>query len=529
MANREVGIKITAKDLTGKAFGSIGVAAGKATKAINGIPSAAGRAMKAFAFMSTGVNQAFELWAKVRERIISTVRDATDASLRFREATDPMRKWWEGQLKGIDMVKARMGDVLLPVLKGLSDAYKQVSSGAAEWLKANRRLVAGRILDWMTSFVRLGANAVEVIGGMAKAAAVVKAAFDGLVGVINTVVWTMLDGVGQLLVKMGELASMVGADGVGGSLVEAGSAAKEWGSVFASSATDSFESMMQVGDTIDSITAGTEAASKAMNTFADAASQAGSVAIMKDTGAGGTTTDEERAKTKESATKRAEIIMALEAKITDYKAQQLAYRRDMEIKASNESIMMAEQQAAAFADTFASVTVSMGNTFGAMIEQSGNADKAMKVMFKSMISQGIAAAQRMIGIYAAEAAALAFKGQLGVPIIGVALGTAAAATAFGMVGAWANKMALGGEVTGGVPGRDSVPALLMPGERVLSRSENERQKRGGGAPVQQTITIAPVVQSQLPPSNEQRRAIIADLAPMIEEAVRDGQLRLGGA
>jgi hypothetical protein len=74
----------------------------------------------------------------------------------------------------------------------------------------------------------------------------------------------------------------------------------------------------------------------------------------------------------------------------------------------------------------------------------------------------------------------------------------------------------------------------MPGERVLSRkrvlsrSENERQKRGE-APRQTNITIAPVVQSQLPPTHEQRRAIIADLAPMIEEAVRDGQLRLGGA
>jgi len=36
----------------------------------------------------------------------------------------------------------------------------------------------------------------------------------------------------------------------------------------------------------------------------------------------------------------------------------------------------------------------------------------------------------------------------------------------------------GGEVTGGIPGKDSVPSLLMPGERVLTVSQNRAWKLG---------------------------------------------------
>lgn len=41
-------------------------------------------------------------------------------------------------------------------------------------------------------------------------------------------------------------------------------------------------------------------------------------------------------------------------------------------------------------------------------------------------------------------------------------------------------MSRGGEVRGGIPGRDSVPALLMPGERVLTVAQNQEWKSGQG-------------------------------------------------
>jgi hypothetical protein len=83
---------------------------------------------------------------------------------------------------------------------------------------------------------------------------------------------------------------------------------------------------------------------------------------------------------------------------------------------------------------------------------------------------GKAAAVASITISTAESAMNIFKGFSTIPIIGPALGLAgaAAAVAFGaerigqVVGA-----ADGGLITGGVTGKDSVPAMLMPGELVV--------------------------------------------------------------
>jgi hypothetical protein len=49
-------------------------------------------------------------------------------------------------------------------------------------------------------------------------------------------------------------------------------------------------------------------------------------------------------------------------------------------------------------------------------------------------------------------------------------------------GSWGGEqMASGGMVTGGVPGRDSVPAMLMPGEEVLSVNNPRNARNGGGS------------------------------------------------
>lgn len=85
---------------------------------------------------------------------------------------------------------------------------------------------------------------------------------------------------------------------------------------------------------------------------------------------------------------------------------------------------------------------------------------------------GKAAAIAQISIKTSEAAMNIYAGFSTIPIIGPALGIAgaAAAIAFGaeQIG---NVLAVaeGGLIEGGVPGRDSVPALLMPGELVVPK------------------------------------------------------------
>lgn len=89
---------------------------------------------------------------------------------------------------------------------------------------------------------------------------------------------------------------------------------------------------------------------------------------------------------------------------------------------------------------------------------------------------GKAAAIANITIKTAESAMNIFAGFSTIPFIGEALGIAgaAAAVAYGaeQLGTIA-AMAEGGIVTGGVPGMDSVPAMLMPGELVVPKSNFE--------------------------------------------------------
>ncbi len=105
---------------------------------------------------------------------------------------------------------------------------------------------------------------------------------------------------------------------------------------------------------------------------------------------------------------------------------------------------------------------------------------------------GKAAAVASITIATAESAMNIYKGFSTIPIIGPALGIAgaAAAVAFGgeRIGAVVSA-ADGGLITGGVTGKDSVPAMLMPGELVVPKQNFEevvgavRGESGGQAEV----------------------------------------------
>lgn len=84
----------------------------------------------------------------------------------------------------------------------------------------------------------------------------------------------------------------------------------------------------------------------------------------------------------------------------------------------------------------------------------------------------------------------------------------------------------GGEITGGTAGKDSVPALLMPGERVLTTAENRAYKLGLHGPTPtgggwgSTVTVAPgAVQITTGP-------VTRETLPEVRRAVEEGFARL---
>jgi hypothetical protein len=147
------------------------------------------------------------------------------------------------------------------------------------------------------------------------------------------------------------------------------------------------------------------------------------------------------------------------------------------------------------------------------------------------------------------AASGAMSAHSNIPFIGIAIGLAAAAAIVGAIMAF-KKFAAGGVATGGVPGMDSVPAMLTPGERVLTVSQTnafenfvgllERIIPSGGLPtpalagagagaggltVINNLTVQPSDRGE--PDTIAQERYGRDMARLLDRAARDGVFRAG--
>ncbi len=264
-----------------------------------------------------------------------------------------------------------------------------------------------------------------------------------------------------------------------------------------------------------------------------------------------------------SATRRKATMAMLDQKV-EAGQQEISVanntRRKMikdEQKANDDRVKMSQRAAETIVDGYVEI-------YGSIRDGSKTASEAFKELYEGLgkmvlkqaatfvIAKGIeivaekGAAAISIGISAAVAAARAFSAYIGIPIWGIALGAAAAVAAIAAVFAYKN-FAKGGLVTGGIAGKDSVPAMLMPGEVVLPVDMVQRlhgagalggasssgglafagggmvpAARGGGQ-VQVNFTH----QSTMPVSSAAtQRALIRDVKGAFMSLVRDGHLPL---
>lgn len=172
---------------------------------------------------------------------------------------------------------------------------------------------------------------------------------------------------------------------------------------------------------------------------------------------------------------QADAIVAIEqnkkdriAAINDKMDKDLAEARDKDaelVKQKEEAeLSSAKQKAAAVQATTTAILQQ------AAMEAQGARNTAEKVEAFARSS-----AKQVIDILATRAAAAAMEKaveQLGMPW-GAVVGAAASIAAFGVVAAIKTKLAAGGIVPGAQTGRDTVPAMLMPGEAVASTRQTD--------------------------------------------------------
>lgn len=187
--------------------------------------------------------------------------------------------------------------------------------------------------------------------------------------------------------------------------------------------------------------------------------------------------------------------------LTENEARRLAAEERLAIQVKEHNDFLVNQQK--FGTAFATINRIMNTgmvqgaaqAFGdlAALQQSSNA---------TLKSIGKAAALANIAIQTARAAMNIYTGFSTIPIVGPALGVAGAAAAVAFGAEQAGKVtaaAEGGLLTGGIPGKDSIPVMAMPGELVVpTRNFDEvvnavAASRAGGAQAQGEGGVATVV------------------------------------
>jgi hypothetical protein len=170
-----------------------------------------------------------------------------------------------------------------------------------------------------------------------------------------------------------------------------------------------------------------------------------------------------------------ELAQIQEQVLTEQSAKRMAADNELKLQVENHQRLLLDRQK--FGVAYAAINETMHSevykgtksAFGELAVLQTSWSKEQKAI-------GKAAALANIVIKTAESAMNIYAGFSTIPIVGPILGAAgaAAAIAFGAQQASAVVAAAdGGLITGGMAGRDSVPAVLMPGEIVAPKSNFE--------------------------------------------------------
>ena len=548
MADAKVGIEIEASGDAGGAIEKIGVGVKTTRKALNDMGAAGGKAFDALGKATVIFNQGLELGKKAFELLKVAIGDTVAKALEFRRANDPAKKFFETAKKGAEVIRARLGDILIPVIIGVSKAFGDVSGSMEEWLTVNRKLFATKIIE------NLSTVAEVLVTGIAKGTLFVtkvwlgwKLVIEGVSLVVNKFFEFMLLGIDK---ATGGLARVVGIfdRDLKNSLLEAQKGIAGFGDEFAKSGEDAADAMQKTAAQItaaeDAIVSFETAAVAGINRVRSTAADQIEASI-----AGTRRNDEERQAAIDREAERQAFILSLEertqAGITQIREANLSRR----IEVSNKFIAETEAaEAEAAARTVALVSSVTGTVVGAWQTAAESIISGQQTASQAIIGATIDTALAAINAAAAAAAAKQLEAHSFLPFVGIAIGAAAAAVVSGIIKAKLSEvpagMAAGGLVTGGQRGRDSVPAMLTPGEVVIpapvvrqfsgrsaaSRSGVVTAQRGGVVPGVAAAGAGPQVsvnfQSFFPPKSAETKRAVRELGKELTKLQRRRMFRV---
>lgn len=504
MATAEVGILVTAKDAATPVLKGVADASKKTLKSVRELSEKAKKGFDVMGNAITVVNQGLEIGKKAWELMRVAVGDTIAEALRFRRAGDPVLDWFSTMKRDAELLKAAIGDTLIPVVQGLAEGLGIVGDGMRQWIQANRRMIATGILEWT---IKLAKSLVKGVGFAVIQVGRAWAGWQQIIGVVQLGIGKFLSfatkGFVGLLEAARSVASAFGRDELVATIDEAQASmmglAKgfdEFGNEGADGALQASIEFGKLERKVQNFTGVTLA--KLDQTYVDTLDK-----IAKSNTGVTKTVEEQKAATEE-----------LQGVVEAISARRIAM---IEKRAAlEESIMLSlaekeEERLTELADRYSEVFTGIAEGIGSAVEgvfqdteqaarlmeeaqqavsegavdahekmaaaQEAQADVASNAA-KTVLMAVIDAAMGEVAAYAITAGAGAFSSMAGIPIVGPALGAAAAAATTGAVmalgaglKALVGGMADGGVITTGPAGRDSGIFSLMRGEQVMSVGE----------------------------------------------------------
>ena len=443
VVSRTVEIALSMRDGASKALKGVGKMAGSTMKSVQKLGSVGSAALKGFAMAATGLNQSIELFKKGAE----VFRMFTDKAREYRGENDELIKSFDESNELVGSLAARIGDTLLVAFTAIVEGLRPVIQAFETYLDTNRKILAIQIVDFLEDVASVIVNVVgkAMIFGT-RVVAGFQLIWELLFAGITNAVEGIVKGIAFLMEKLGSFASLI--PGIGDEL-----------KLFADGVAISMRDMVDgTGVSIDEM-------SSNMNKIIEDSErlefQIGNV-TTKIQGFVRTTAETARTKVLPGALGGVRKLN-----------QELDKTPEKTAKA-NESLKEFEITQESIANVAGSLTASMGTMFASLSAGGEQAQAALSTALTDMLTSIVSFVEQ--SVIASQIMAMSGSGaaaSFGGPIAIIAATALVAAFFKGLISQIpeAQSFASGGMVRGGVRGRDSVPALLMPGEYVMNTDQ----------------------------------------------------------
>jgi hypothetical protein len=515
----EVGLIITAEDKAATVLKTIGATGAASLDKVRKGAAAAGKAFSVMGAAATALNQAMELGKKGIEIFRMAIGDTIATALEFRKENDPVIKQFETLANNASVLRARLGDVLIPIVQGLADAFNRTGNTVVDFINTNRKLIATNITVFLADTARI------LIEGIAVGVIAVSRAWTGWLEIINLVKFAVNSFFGFVIEKQAEMLGLMKKvagffnDDLAAAIGRAEDAARGLNAEFQNSADDNIKAVQDQVAAQDELEKKILKAGKVATEFVGEAQ----IAIEKRIQASIAGTTQRRTESTDSAISNIDRLLAKRAQDAEMQLQldeTVARQIDANLEAN-------KQRTQALAQT---ISGELASSIEGVIQGTKTMGEAYKDFAAVALTELIKFAIASITTASATGGANAAASSASAGPAGVVAAPFVAATMVAFIKGFLTEFQFGGVVQGGTPNRDSVPALLTPGERVLTQRQNAAfeagQGNGGGGVTINAQVTAPVGAPSGMSDADTKNWILGWSRPF-EELVNDGLLQLG--